>query len=445
MIVQPASNPSIRRRLLTGLLPLYVLVAVVAGAASYWGYGRLVRTFLDDQLQVLAESYIGQRDTTVLRPVSDRRVNVWGAPVVQLWTSDGRLLATSLPGTDIRLQAAQGLGKLVDAQGQQWRVYRTHGEALDIQVAQSEKFRNHQATGLALYIGLPIAALLLLTLLIAWRVISTSSRSLHGVARIASEQNETNITSLPVAEVPEEIRPLVMSFNALLEKLRAAFAVQRRFVQDAAHELRTPLTAIELQLENLRAHIPDGDPAERLQHLDSGLRRMRRLVEQLLRLVRHDAAPAIAARTEIRLEELLRDCLGEMMVLADQKDVEVGFEGDGTYSFLADAGDLRSIFENLIENALRYSPAGSGLDVRMYPLNGRMVVDVVDCGPGIPSEYLGRVFERFFRVAGEYTVGSGLGLPIALAAARRNGMSVELINRQGISGLIARVHLQHAT
>jgi len=133
-----------------------------------------------------------------------------------------------------------------------------------------------------------------------------------------------------------------------------------------------------------------------------------------------------------------------MMVLADQKRVEVGFEGDGTYSFLADAGDLRSIFENLIENALRYSPAGSALDVRMYPLNGRTVVDIVDCG----LEFRVNISAAFSTgssacLAGT-PVGSGLGLPIALAAARRNGISVELINRQGISGLIARVHLQHA-
>jgi two-component system OmpR family sensor kinase/two-component system sensor histidine kinase QseC len=115
----------------------------------------------------------------------------------------------------------------------------------------------------------------------------------------------------------------------------------------------------------------------------------------------------------------------------------------------APAAELRSVFDNLLDNALRYAPEGGVVDVRLHEVGGHAVVDVLDNGPGIPEASIGRVFDRFFRVPGSPAGGSGLGLAIARTAAERHGLRIELCNRAeaegGGSGLMARVHLPPPT
>ncbi|MNV63078.1 Swarming motility regulation sensor protein RssA [compost metagenome] len=134
--------------------------------------------------------------------------------------------------------------------------------------------------------------------------------------------------------------------------------------------------------------------------------------------------------------------MGQLMPLADQRQIEVGFEGAEQVIVQASAGDLRSVFDNLLDNALRYTPEGGSVEVRLYRLEEGAVVDVVDSGPGIPPELVDRVFDRFFRVPGTTADGSGLGLSITRAAALRQGLRVELRARDdGDTGLVARVYL----
>jgi two-component system OmpR family sensor kinase/two-component system sensor histidine kinase QseC len=200
------------------------------------------------------------------------------------------------------------------------------------------------------------------------------------------------------------------------------------------------MAAIGLQIENLRAHVPQGDAAERFAQLEGGVRRAQHLIEQLLRLSRQDA-PAAGARGPVDLAMLLRDSVGQLMVLADQRRVDVGFDGRLAPWVSAPAADLRSVFDNLIDNAVRYAAEGGVVDVRLHTVDGQPVVDVVDDGPGIAADQLERVFDRFYRVAGAPAGGSGLGLAIAQAAALRNGLRIVLANRSDRSGLVARVHL----
>ena len=161
--------------------------------------------------------------------------------------------------------------------------------------------------------------------------------------------------------------------------------------------------------------------------------------------------------TARRSAAVLRDSVGQLMPLADQRRIEVGFDGTEQVVLQASAVDLRSVFDNLLDNALRYTPEGGSVEVRLHRLDagdagsagstgstgdGGVVVDVVDTGPGIPPDLLERVFDRFFRVPGTSADGSGLGLAITRAAALRQGLWVELLARSdGGSGMVARVHL----
>jgi signal transduction histidine kinase len=286
---------------------------------------------------------------------------------------------------------------------------------------------------------LPIAALIPISAVILWLAIRVALRRLEAVARAAAAQDENTISELPTQDVPCEISPLVVAVNRLLTRLRDAFASQRRFVQDAAHELRTPITAMTLQLENLKACSMDAETSAQVAQFEAGLKRTKRLIEQLLRLARQEAPQKADAASSIELAEFLRDLISDLMPCADHRDIDLGLSVDVDATVRANPHELRSLLHNLLDNALRYTPDHGVVDVRVFADGGKVVVEVVDSGPGIPPDLLPRVFDRFFRIEGTDTEGSGLGLAIAKHAAERNRIDLTLDNRIERSGLVARV------
>jgi two-component system OmpR family sensor kinase/two-component system sensor histidine kinase QseC len=441
---------SLRGRLLLWLVALHLVAIAATIWFSYGAYGRLINTFMDDQMRMVAESHATHHRLPTLQPATRDEVVKRGVFVVQIWSTDGsRLLATSWQGFDVPLQPGSGFSdvRLGTGIGEAWRVYTAMPGTLPdmprVQLVQNESFRQDRIVRRALLESLPILLMLPVTLLILLFIVSAASRSLRAVARDVAAQEEGDAAEVPVGRVPEEIAPLVTAYNALLGRLRNALATQRRFMQDAAHELRTPMAAIGLQIENLRGHVPAGDAAERFAQLESGVKRAQHLIEQLLRLSRQDAPATVGAGQPVPVDisALLRDSVGQMMVLADQRCIDVGFEGRIAPLVRAPPAELRSVFDNLIDNAVRYAPEGGVVDVRLHLVDGHPVVDVLDDGPGIPPEQMERVFDRFFRVTGAPAGGSGLGLAIARTAALRNGLRIALANRTDGAGLMARVYL----
>ena len=449
---------SLRTQLLFWLVTLHLVAAALTAWFTFVAYGDLVHNALDEQMRLVADSYAGSDPPRTPRPLDGNAALVRGAFVVQLWSADGRTLRASSwpPLAVVPLQPQPGFSDAsADAPApSRWRVFTAEaGPRADqprVQVLQNEDYRRRRALRRALLEGLPIALLLPLALLILWLIVSAASRSLRAVARDVASQAERRPTELSLARVPDEIAPLVQAFNQLLSRMRSAFATQRRFVQDAAHELRTPMAAIGLQIENLRAHVPAGEATERFNQLEAGVTRAQHLIEQLLSLSRQDAPGRPMPGEPVDIETLLRESVSQLMVLADARRVDIGFEGSIAPVVQAPAAELRSVFDNLIDNALRYAPEGGVVDVRLHEVDGHAVVDVLDNGPGIPASAIGRVFDRFFRVPGAPAGGRGLGLAIARTAAERHGLRIELRNRDeaeegGSPGLLARVHLPAAS
>ncbi len=439
---------SLRRALLLWLLPVFLLVGAASAGFAYWSYNQMVNTFMDDQMQLLGDSIATQDQDVMLPPLTGERVHKWGSYVVQVFDAAGQVRSNSWPDMPAQLQAGTGFHS-VRADGTLWRVYTTGmNEASGprrVQVLQSGEFRRHLAAERVGVAILPVLVLLPLSAFILWCVAAMMSRAIADIARQASAQNEHNIAELPLDRVPREIAPLVQAFNSLLTRLRDAFATQRRFVQDAAHELRTPITAVSLQLENLRGDFAPGAPAQRFAQLEAGVQRAQRLVDQLLRMSRQESGAA-ETPAPVNVHDVLHQSINTLIALADQRGIDLGLEDPGppaeTTLLTCASGDLRSVVDNLIENALRYSPEGGVVDVRVARSGqGGLAIEVVDTGPGIPDELLGRVFDRFFRVPGSDVRGSGLGLAIAQSAAQRCGMRITLRNRVDRSGLIARVEM----
>jgi signal transduction histidine kinase len=435
---------SLRRVLLMWLVPLFLIVGAASAAFSYWSYSTMVREFMDSQMSQLGES-IALQDEHLMPPTpSPERIHKWGAYVVQVFGADGRLHLSSLPKLAAGPQPGPGFSD-VRIDGTSWRVYSTDPSAHGgrrIQVFQSDLFRAHLAAERAGAAIAPVLILLPLAILILWGVSGAMSRAVQDIGRQAAQQDEHTISELPLDRVPHELKPMVASFNSLLARLRDAFATQRRFVQDAAHELRTPITAVALQLENVRADMPAGACQQSFAQLEAGVSRAQRLIDQLLKLSRQEA-PVVETVGTVDLRAQLHESMNALIALADQRNIDLGLVGQGPNgpapTWPCSAHDLRSVIDNLLENALRYTPEGGVVDVRLVTDGAKPAIEVIDTGPGIPPDLLPRVFDRFFRVPGGNARGSGLGLAIAQAAAQRCGLRISLRNRDDRSGLVARI------
>jgi signal transduction histidine kinase len=430
---------SLRRQLLLWLLPLYLVAATVVYLGTYWGNGRMVDAFMDAQMQALGDSYLEREEMPALAPTTAHQVDRWGALVVRLREAASGAEAASWSHPLLPAQLASGFSEL-RSEERRWRVYVASSPRREVRIVQSRDFRERQKVHQALQAGLPLALLVPVSALILWLAVRRSLRPLEAVSRAAAERDARKLAPLPAAQVPAEVRPLVDSINTLLARLGESFAAQQRFVQDAAHELRTPITALHLQLANLRQRL--GGEAE-IAQLEAGLRRAQRLVEQLLRLAREEARPAAAAPEDVDLLELLREAVAELMPLADRRGIDLGVQADAPRRLAAHRDDLRSLFDCLLDNALRYAPQGGTVTARICAeVPGAPLAEVLDDGPGLAPELRQRVFDRFFRAPGNGEAeGSGLGLAIAAAAAARCGLRIELGAREGGPGLAARIHL----
>jgi signal transduction histidine kinase len=241
----------------------------------------------------------------------------------------------------------------------------------------------------------------------------TLTRALGPVARVAEEANRISVNTMGRrldTAVPAEIRPLVDAVNRALDRLDAGFAEQRRFTANAAHELRTPLALLRARLDGMS----DRDAAGAI-HPD--LERMRRLIEQLLAVSRLDSHMPMT-RADVDLVELAGEVVAHMAPLAVAEDKQVSLQApDHAVHIVGNADALNAAVRNLIENALRFAPAGSTVEV---VVTDGPRIEVHDAGPGIPPEDRAHLFERFWR-GRDRQGGAGLGLAIVAEVAALHG------------------------
>ena len=216
---------------------------------------------------------------------------------------------------------------------------------------------------------------------------------------------------------------------------------QRRFIADAAHELRSPLTALSLQAENVSNAASLEAARERVAAMRSGIDRTRRLTDQLLRLAK--PASGSAPLPLVDLGCLARESISESMPRAEAKRIDLGLDEQGAARVRADVDDLRLVLNNALDNAIRCTPEGGVVTVRVREEGADAMLEIEDTGPGIPAEHRAAVFEPFHRL-GSSGEGSGLGLSIARDAASRAGGAIALADRGAGSGLVFRYRQRKA-
>jgi len=414
---------SLRLRLLVGLLILVVVVSALAGLLTYRRVLDETSTLFDYQLRQMALSL---RNQISIAPRLELPPDQGDSDfVVQIWDPFGTRVYLSRPGLPMLNRATLGFDDL-KLQGERWRVFSLQTIDGVIQVAQPWRVRERLAGEAALRVALPLLFLLpLMAAAVAWIV----GRSLLPLRRVTAEVQRRDAYSLaPIAahDLPQEVAPLIAELNRLLVRLADAFDAQRAFVADAAHELRSPLTALNLQLHLLTRAPDEAARSEAGGKLGAAIERATHLVEQLLTLARHEPDAARGSLQTLALDEAARAGVADAHPLAAARATDVSLEAPQRVEVVGDADALRILIRNLVDNAVRYSPANGTVKVRVGAdaTGATLVVD--DSGPGIPPAERERAFDRFYRRGGTVEGGSGLGLAIVKAIASRHGATVTL-------------------
>lgn len=251
----------------------------------------------------------------------------------------------------------------------------------------------------------------------AWIALKNGLSPLLRLRDRVEARDPDDLSPIPPDQVPAEIAPLVNTLNRQLERVRVNLDAQRRFVADAAHQMRTPLAGLKMQAEAAARETTLDEARARLARIEEGAERLGRLMAQLLALARADDALASpAVREACDLNELVRDECGLWADRALAKDLSFDFDAaPGAVHISAVPLLLRELFANLIDNAIRYTPAGGQVRVSVGASPPTVIVE--DTGVGIAPTERSLVFDRFYRVLGSSETGSGLGLSIAKAIA----------------------------
>ncbi|MGX9220653.1 ATP-binding protein [Massilia varians] len=448
---------SLRGRLLWYLLAAITIAALAQASIAY-------RTSLHDADQIfdyhMQQMALSLRSSTPLsnseaqqRLQAKNEASPGGAGnddmVVQMWSPDGVQVFHSVSRARLPQRAVLGFSN-VKANGTVYRVFSIQSENQTVQVAQDLAVRRNMAGNLALRTLGPIAVMMPILMLVVWWVVSGS---LEPVARVRSQvasRQADDLSPVSDAGLPDEVQPLVQELNLLFGRVRTAFDAQQSFVADAAHELRTPLAALRLQAQSLdRADTPEARKLA-VQRLTAGIDRATRLVEQLLVLARQEAtAAAGTVARPVDLADLARRTVADLAGVAAAKGVDVGIHHADPATVEGQPDALHILLRNLVDNAIKYTPAGGTADISVRSDTAKdgctVTVTVEDSGPGIPPEERERVFDRFYRVAGSEAAGSGLGLAIIKAIAERHGATLALGQSERLGGLSATVCFQEAS
>jgi heavy metal sensor kinase len=234
---------------------------------------------------------------------------------------------------------------------------------------------------------------------------------------------------LPVAPTGDELEQLSLALNRMIIRLREAFDQNRRFLADASHELRTPLTALRGELESIVGGAMHPETRDRVGSALEEVNRLAKIVETLFAISRLDAGEAQQKSERFDLARLAGSTADQMALLAEDKGISVECDVQKSVTVEGDQSRIKQVVVNLLDNAIKYTPDGGSIKLRVHASNGEAILEVSDTGIGIPAAALPHVFERFFRVDAAHSrevEGAGLGLAIVKSICNAHGGRVEV-------------------
>jgi heavy metal sensor kinase len=454
------NTQSIRFRLAAWHSVLFAAVFAVLGSLLYF----TVRQYLDDTLletqarrarqiagtllanapQTGEEFVVHQIESLYAPELGDRFIRVTRANGSILYESgppndqsfDPSTVPPAKPVGSAEFSRLQDLGDGRHMLIAAFRATTAKGSPYLVEVGTSaepvDRFALHLLTLLAL--GIPLVAAVAATG--GYLLVGKALKPVEEIAVKAEMITQHSLGErLPVASTGDELELLSTSLNRMITRLDAAFSNSKRFIADASHELRTPLTVIQGELEHLAsdAHLP-ADLRDRIGSTLEEVERLGKIVQKLFALSRLDAGEAQEEWIRLDLAALVSSTSDQMLLLGEDKNVKVTREIDHPVYVMGDRARLKQVAVNLIDNAVKYTPPGGSVHLKVLEKAGRGIFEITDTGIGIPAGALPLVFERFYRVNRDRSSvddGAGLGLAIVKSICVAHGGMVEVESALG--------------
>jgi two-component system OmpR family sensor kinase len=429
-------NRSVQHRISIGLTALAIVASLVSGLVAFISAFHDAHEMQDDTLSQLAVYLVTAAppgaDLTTAIPIEEPASRLYIRWVQE--TSPGASpdeLNNLSPGFHTR-EINHELMRISVVQ---------NPKGSRLAVAQSVKIRDELAYDSAWQATFPLLVVLPLQILMVFMLTRRSFVPVNEIAKSLESRQGDDLCPFDTKNLPTEIKPFVDGINALLKRVESSIETQRQFVSNAAHELRSPLAAITLQIDRLSETELSEASRERVESLRSGVLRQRHLLTQLLDFSRSQHRFGEETST-CDLVTVVREVLEVLTPIAEEKNIDMGMlESDQAVALLSKT-DAHLIIRNLIDNAIRYTPAGGQIDIQIKHQGHLAELMVRDTGPGIPAELRELVLQPFYRHAGQGIEGSGLGLSIVDSVVRRyNGKLTLSDSPAGQTGLTVSVRL----
>jgi two-component system, OmpR family, sensor histidine kinase QseC len=428
---------SLRARLLASLAALAALLFIISSLQSYLAYRETSKRLFDDSLRETASLFLRLAEHEMTE-----HGEILGAELMrvetrkeldgfqfQIWTLDmqTRSRLGSLAIVPLQDFAVEGFG-WVSIGGERLRVHSSWNKArtMQIQIAQPRHLREALNRQALLRMIAEAVILIVIACVLIWWIVTASIKPLKHTADMVGQRSQHNLGPVDVGGAPREVRPLLDALNRLLQRVGETLQMERRFTADAAHELRTPLAAIRANAQVLVAARDAEERESTARDLIASVDRNTRLVEQLLSLARADQSAGGGHFQDLDLAQVVDDQLQSHRGLAGRLGIALTGALQ-TAHLKGDSALLAVLVRNLVDNALRYTPAGGSVRVSTAREEDAAVLVVEDTGPGIAPDEREKVFERFYRVAGPRATGSGLGLSIAQRIAELHGATIQIV------------------
>jgi two-component system sensor histidine kinase QseC len=428
---------SLKAKLLRSSLLLLSLAWVVTLIAGYILTEKTLNQQLDTQLKEVAESLSDQIET------SETTIEITGheGPTLregktiefQIFRND-KMTSYSGHAPKEVLSNLEGFSQN-EIEQKMWRVFSGQFHNSRILVGQDMGIRRSLIQGMILSSLWPMAVALPLIALILWLTVTVSLKPLSVLALAIKERSPKQLSKIDLGEVPSEVVPVVQSLNDLLDVVEKAFEREKQFTDNAAHELRTPLAGIKAQVEAALRTQNEHEKSEGLVLINHGIDRASRMVNQLLTLARLEPKELQILFSQVNLQSLATQVIARLTPQALTKKIDLGLITNTEATAIGNPQFLDVLITNLVDNAIRYSPQSSKIDLSLQNNNSNSILTIVDQGPGIPTKDRERVFERFVRLGGTQTEGIGVGLAIVKRIADLHNIQIELGMPKGHTGL----------
>lgn len=356
----------------------------------------------------------------------------------KIWNAQGKLILRSKHIFNTSLDStALGFHDL-KVNGHHWRFYtkRFTYPQITVQVGQACALQKKLEKRIVLnYLEVLIISCLLLGIVI-WFIVDFGLKNLKLLAKKLSRRSATALKAVENHNMPIELKPIVDELNNLFARLQKAFDRNKRFAADAAHELRTPLAALKTQAQVALLAPTQEESKKTIKKVIAGTNRCTHVVQQLLTLSRLNEEATLNNMQLLDLVPITTDMLAQLATFALEKNIDIEFiEPDEHRKIVGNETALSILIRNLVDNAIRYTPKGGNVTVKIINSPEGVVLQVIDSGRGIPPELYAQVFERFYRVLGTKTSGSGLGLPIVKQIAELHNAAIKLSTPETGKGL----------